>query len=220
MTILRVLLPNRFLAATAALLLSSAVLAAGTSALADAQVRYRQDLIDCNTGQTSQERSTCRQEARRTLSEARSADLSDQRWQEQQTALQRCRSLTGIERSDCEARLRPQAAVNNAVVIPERASVNAAARYRREMVACDKAPFAEDRAACRQDAKVGYAEALRGGLNDVPGQYRQNQLDRCNALSGSDRGDCAARMRGAGSVDGTVSGGGILRETITIVPAK
>ena len=37
-------------------------------------------------------------------------------------------------------------------------------------------------------------------------------------LSGDERADCIARMNGEGSVSGSVGGGGILREKVTIVP--
>jgi hypothetical protein len=64
------------------------------------------------------------------------------------------------------------------------------------------------------------AEARRGGLNDAPGTYTSNALQRCSGLSGNDRNDCESRVRGEGRSEGSVDGGGIIRETTTVVPAK
>jgi hypothetical protein len=38
-------------------------------------------------------------------------------------------------------------------------------------------------------------------------------------LAGDERRDCLARMRGEGTVSGSVEAGGILREKVTVVPA-
>ncbi|MEO7339093.1 MAG: hypothetical protein ABIV63_21160, partial [Caldimonas sp.] len=46
---------------------------------------------------------------------------------------------------------------------------------------------------------------------------RRNAKDRCDALSGDERSDCVARMKGEGTTSGSVAGGGILREKRTIV---
>jgi hypothetical protein len=43
-------------------------------------------------------------------------------------------------------------------------------------------------------------------------QLAENALQRCNALKGDERQSCVARMQGHGSVQGSVSSGGILRE--------
>jgi hypothetical protein len=99
-------------------------------------------------------------------------------------------------------------------------SADAQTRYRQDMAACNSSPPGEDRATCRLEARNALAEARRGGLNDAPGQYQQNALQRCGALKGDDRSDCEARMRGQGSVDGSVSGGGILRESVTTTPGQ
>jgi hypothetical protein len=99
-------------------------------------------------------------------------------------------------------------------------SVDAQARYRQDLAACNSSPPGEDRTTCRLEARNALAEARRGGLNDAPGQYQQNALQRCGALKGDDRSDCEARMRGQGSIEGSVSGGGILRESVTTTPGQ
>ncbi len=51
-------------------------------------------------------------------------------------------------------------------------------------------------------------------------ELQRNALTRCEAQTGDERTACVARIRGEGTVSGSVSGGGILRERVTteIVP--
>lgn len=88
-------------------------------------------------------------------------------------------------------------------------------RYLGERAACDRLPDDQDRAACRRDAGAAYVEARRGSLQAGESQdYTTNALRRCDALPGRDRDDCIARMRGAGTVSGSVEGGGLYREYV------
>lgn len=100
------------------------------------------------------------------------------------------------------------------------ALADAQARYRQDMAVCNSGKSNQDPATCRREAKNALAEARRGGLNDAPDQYPQNTLRRCDAHQGDDRTACEARMRGEGRVEGSVAGGGILRESVTVVPDK
>ena len=45
-------------------------------------------------------------------------------------------------------------------------------------------------------------------------------MARCEALAGDERTACVARIRGEGSVSGSVAGGGILREIVITEPVK
>ena len=93
------------------------------------------------------------------------------------------------------------------------------AKYQRERAACMNGQTTnEDRATCLREAAAVLAEARRGNLTDGQGQLGKNAKDRCNVLSGDERADCIARINGEGSVSGSVGGGGILREKVTIVP--
>jgi cobalamin biosynthesis Mg chelatase CobN len=94
----------------------------------------------------------------------------------------------------------------------------AQARYRQDMAVCNSGKSNQSLATCRLEARNALAEARRGGLKDAPDEYQQNALQRCNALTGDDRTACEARMRGEGRVEGSVEGGGILRESVTTVP--
>jgi hypothetical protein len=100
------------------------------------------------------------------------------------------------------------------------ALADAQARYRQDMAACNSGKSNQDLATCRLEAKNALAEARRGGLNDAPDQYPQNALRRCEVHKGDDRAACEIRMRGEGRVDGSAAGGGILRESEIVVPAK
>ena len=100
------------------------------------------------------------------------------------------------------------------------ALADAQARYRQDMAVCNSGQSNQDQATCRLEARNALTEAKRGGLNDAPGQYQQNALLRCAAQRGDDRADCEASMRGEGNVQGSVAGGGILRESVTVVPGK
>ena len=99
-------------------------------------------------------------------------------------------------------------------------SSEAQARFRADMALCNSGQSNQDTSTCRIEARNALAEAKRGGLTDTPGQYQNNAKQRCIALRSEDRSDCEARMRGEGSASGSAAGGGILRETVTIVPAK
>ena len=103
---------------------------------------------------------------------------------------------------------------------PARGSdADAQARYQRERAACMAGQTTnEDRATCLREAGAALAEARKGNLTSGDGQLRKNANERCKVLTGDERADCVARMSGQGSVSGSVGGGGILREKVTIVP--
>jgi hypothetical protein len=109
-----------------------------------------------------------------------------------------------------------------AIAATPSSSSSAQARFRQDMAVCNSGQSNQDAVTCREEARRALAAARRGGLDDAPGQYQQNALQRCGSLKGDDRTDCEARMRGEGNVQGSVGGGGILRETVTTTatPAK
>ena len=100
------------------------------------------------------------------------------------------------------------------------ADPGAQARYRKDMAVCNSGQSNQDVGTCRIEARRALAAARNGGLNDAPGQYQSNAVQRCGTLKGDDRIDCESRMRGEGSVAGTVGGGGIIRETVTTYEVK
>lgn len=97
-------------------------------------------------------------------------------------------------------------------------------RYLIERAACDEGPPDRDREACRREAAAAFAEA-RGSAaqgEEARESFQRNAEQRCEALPGSDRSDCLARMRGQGTTEGSVESGGIYREfrTRQILPAE
>ena len=109
-----------------------------------------------------------------------------------------------------------------AFVLPVAASPasDAQARYRQDMAACNSGQSSQGLDTCRLEARNALADARRGGLNDAPGTHTSNALQRCDGLPANDRNDCESRVRGEGRSEGSVDGGGIIRETVTVVPAR
>ena len=94
------------------------------------------------------------------------------------------------------------------------------ARAQRERAVCDGVQ--QDRAACLREAGAAKQEARRDGLTSTdPAAADQNALARCHLQPPADRADCEARIKGTGatSASGSVMGGGVIRETVTPVPA-
>ncbi|MDD2918580.1 hypothetical protein [Rhodoferax sp.] len=108
----------------------------------------------------------------------------------------------------------------SASAAPANASTEAQTRYRQDMAVCNSGQSNQDRATCRREAGSALAEARRGALNDAPGQYQLNALQRCSVHKGAERSACEARMSATGSVEGSVEAGGILRQSVTITPAQ
>lgn len=82
----------------------------------------------------------------------------------------------------------------------------------------------QDRAACLREAGAAKQEARRNGLTSAnPASYENNALARCQLQPVAERADCEARIVGSGAgrttVEGSVMGGGVIRETVTPIPA-
>lgn len=75
---------------------------------------------------------------------------------------------------------------------------------------------------CMKEAKAVFDE--RAGSNPTVSaeQLQRNAFLRCDALAGDERVACVARIRGEGTVSGSVAGGGILRELVTteVMPSE
>ncbi len=99
-------------------------------------------------------------------------------------------------------------------------AAQAQARYRQDMADCNNGRSNQDAPTCRLEARNALAEARRGGLVNAPETYQGNAQQRCVALQGIDRSACEGRMRGEGKMEGSVRAGGILRESVTVVPAN
>ncbi len=96
----------------------------------------------------------------------------------------------------------------------------AQARYREDRAACTSGQSQQDRATCLREAGAALEAAKRGRLGDDQSSYEKNRLIRCERLPAQDREDCLRRMRGEGTVSGSVESGGVYRELRTTVPAQ
>jgi len=101
------------------------------------------------------------------------------------------------------------------------AATEAQSRYRQDVAVCNSGQSNQDRATCLREAGSALAEERRGVLNDAPGQYQLNALQRCGVhKDAEDRSACEARMSGQGTAEGSAAAGGILRESVTVAPVK
>jgi hypothetical protein len=98
-------------------------------------------------------------------------------------------------------------------------SSQAQQNYRQERAHCMSGKSQQDKATCLKEAQGAYQESRRGGLKTQgDAQLTNNTTDRCGAQPEAGRAACLERVTGAGSSEGSVKGGGILRQTETRVP--
>jgi hypothetical protein len=89
------------------------------------------------------------------------------------------------------------------------------------MAVCNSGQSNQDLATCRREAVSALVEARKGSLNDAPGEYQLNALQRCSVhKEAEDRLACEARMSGQGTTEGSAAAGGMLRESVTVTPVK
>jgi len=88
--------------------------------------------------------------------------------------------------------------------------------YQHERARCQRGESGQSLATCLKEAGAAYDEARRGSLgNTQPADLARNATQRCDAQPAGDREACMQRILGAGKTEGSVSGGGLLRETET-----
>lgn len=104
-------------------------------------------------------------------------------------------------------------------VLAATAMSEAQARFQQERSACLSGESHQDRKTCLKEAGAAYAQARRGDLGNGTGiDYQANAVARCSAQpSPADRDACVMRMQGRGKVEGSIHGGGLIREIETIV---
>jgi hypothetical protein len=94
--------------------------------------------------------------------------------------------------------------------------IDASGIYKQEVQACMTGKTQQDQADCLKEARNAMADKQRGVL-DTSGSPQANAMQRCEVLAGEDKAACQARMMGYGNVQGSVAGGGMLREVETVV---
>jgi hypothetical protein len=90
--------------------------------------------------------------------------------------------------------------------------------YQSEVNACLSGRTQQDQATCLKEARNAHADKKRGVLETNGGDLQANAMTRCDVFStGENQAACQARVLGMGSVEGSVAGGGVLREVETVV---
>jgi hypothetical protein len=103
------------------------------------------------------------------------------------------------------------------VAISGTTGIDATGSYQSEVNACMSGLTQQDRDTCLKEARNAQADKRRGVL-DTQGSLGANAMARCDAFTnGEDKAACQARTLGMGSADGSVAGGGLIKEVETVV---
>lgn len=96
-----------------------------------------------------------------------------------------------------------------------------AAQYQQDLLRCEQEQSVVDLEACKKEAAAALQAARTHELgNGVNTDYQANERARCMALPENQRQDCLLLLSGQNTqVKGSVSQGGVLRETTIIIPA-
>ena len=95
--------------------------------------------------------------------------------------------------------------------------IDATGSYQSEVQACLNGQTQQSREDCLKEARNAQADKQRGVL-DNSGQPVANAMGRCDVhASGEDQAACRARIMGMGNTQGSVAGGGLIREVETVV---
>jgi hypothetical protein len=103
------------------------------------------------------------------------------------------------------------------VAVAGSTGIDATGSYQSEVQACMSGATQQDRETCLKEARNARADKQRGVL-DNSGSSQANAMGRCDVFqSGEDKAACQARVMGMGQADGSVAGGGVIREVETVV---
>ncbi len=96
--------------------------------------------------------------------------------------------------------------------------IDATGNARSEAAACLNGTTQQSRETCMTEVRNANAAKRAGKVDNANGQFTANALARCDVFQGEDLIACRARVTGEGQVDGSVAGGGAIRqvETVTI----
>ena len=95
--------------------------------------------------------------------------------------------------------------------------IDASGSYQQEVNACMSGRTQQDRDTCLTEARNARADKTRGVLENGS-NLEANAMGRCDVFSaGEDKAACQARVMGMGNADGSVAGGGLIREVETVV---
>ncbi len=95
--------------------------------------------------------------------------------------------------------------------------IDATGNAQSEMAACNNGKTQQDRVTCITEVQNANAAKRAGKLDNAGGQFDANAMQRCNVLAGEEKIACEARISGYGSNQGSVAGGGVIRQVETVV---
>ena len=104
-----------------------------------------------------------------------------------------------------------------AQVAPGTTGIDATGNARSEAAACNSGMTQQDRETCLREVRNANADKRAGKLDNAGGQFNSNAAQRCDVLTGQDKIACEARVAGIGNSQGSVAGGGVIREVETVV---
>jgi hypothetical protein len=84
--------------------------------------------------------------------------------------------------------------------------------YQHDRQVCLSGQSNQSQATCLREAGAAKQQNMGAHSQASAEQMAANALQRCDAFTGDARQSCVARMQGQGGVQGSVAGGGILRE--------
>jgi hypothetical protein len=98
----------------------------------------------------------------------------------------------------------------------------AKARYQQDTALCRSGQSNQARQTCLTEARNALQAARRGSLSGTDADTASNAMQRCTVHKDAlDRRACEARVHGEDTrAEGSVGGGGILRETTILVPGS
>ena len=103
-----------------------------------------------------------------------------------------------------------------AVAADNAATASAKARLQQDRVVCSRIRDQGERDECLSEASTRFAGTQPSHPDENPAQLTRNALKRCEPLREPDRQDCVLRTQGQGTTTGSVAGGGIYRELVTV----
>src|SRR5688572_33108841 len=103
------------------------------------------------------------------------------------------------------------------VAVSGTTGIDATGSYQSEVNACMSGLTQQDRSDCLKEARNAQADKRRGVL-DTQGDLAANAAARCDVFTvAEDKAACQARTMGMGSAEGSVAGGGLIKEVETVV---
>ncbi|WP_309680069.1 hypothetical protein [Polaromonas sp.] len=95
--------------------------------------------------------------------------------------------------------------------------IDATGNAQSELAACMNGSTQQSQATCITEVRNANAAKRAGQLDNSGGRFGANAMKRCDVFSGEDLIACQARIVGYGQTQGSVAGGGVVRQVETVV---